>query len=121
MNYCSERGIPHSVFLTWSEADRAKQLAFLMEEAERCQLCGTAEWEWEQNKFAYTAMERTCKGCQKKALASDAEHTMPGTTIELVPSSPELTARLALLDKRRLEQIRDAKAVRQGGGAGSDS
>ena len=33
MSYCTEKGIPHSVFLDWEPEDRAKTIAYVMETA----------------------------------------------------------------------------------------
>jgi len=105
MSYCYERGISHSDFLSWAPQDRAKTLAFALEQAARCQLCGTAEWEWTENRFAYEAEEQYCRGCYLKAVASEGSNNLPGTTVELIPVT-ELTraqkkvnqARLAMMD-----------------------
>ena len=85
MSYCYEKGISHGEFLSWAPEDRAKTLAFALEFAGRCQLCGTAEWEWKENPFAYEPEERFCKGCYMKAVASEGQNNLPGTTVELVP------------------------------------
>jgi hypothetical protein len=90
MSYCVEKGMPHSTFLEWSPEDRAKTLAYLYEQAERCTLCGTASWEWEENRFAYDVSEKFCRGCYIKAVSTDDRSALPGTTIELVPVTPQL-------------------------------
>lgn len=84
MSFCVERGISHTEFLSWSAEDRAKTLAYILEEAERCTLCGTAPWEWEENPFAYEPTEKFCKGCYQKEVSSHGDQ-LPGTTIELAP------------------------------------
>jgi hypothetical protein len=102
MSYCYEHGIPHSKFLKWDPEDRAKTVAFALESSLRCSMCGTAPWEWEQNKFAYTAMDEFCQGCYQKSIFSDTEgSSLPGTNVKLVPTTPQLTAQLALKAKRR--------------------
>ena len=73
MSYCYEHGIPHSKFLKWDPEDRAKTLAFALESALRCSMCGTASWEWEENKFAYTAVDEFCQGCYQKSIFSDTQ------------------------------------------------
>lgn len=83
MEYCGERGLPHSQFLEWDEEDRAKVLAWVYENSLRCPSCGTAEWEWEQNKFAYHPVERICRGCELKELGrSDTDHAGVYVTLE---------------------------------------
>lgn len=102
MSYCHEKAIPHSDFLEWDPEDRAKVLAFIMESSERCGLCGTAQWEWEANKHAFTPVEEFCPGCYMKSVYSDTQgSSLPGTNAKLVPTTPQLTARLALKAKKR--------------------
>ena len=31
-------------------------------------MCGTAPWEWEENKFAFTAVDEFCQGCYQKSI-----------------------------------------------------
>lgn len=102
MAYCHERGIPHSEFLEWDPEDRAKTLAFSLESAARCQMCGTADWEWENNKFAFTAVEEFCRGCYQKSVFSDQQgSSLPGTNVKLVPTTPQLTAQMATKARKR--------------------
>jgi hypothetical protein len=102
MTYCYEHAIPHSTFLEWDPEDRAKMLAYALESAARCSMCGTAPWEWDQNKFAYTAMEEFCPGCYQKSIFSDTKSSsLPGTNVKLVPTTPQLTAQLAMKARKR--------------------
>jgi hypothetical protein len=79
--YCYEHGIPHSEFLEWLNEDRAKALAFMLEKASRCEMCGTADWEWAENQHAYEPVERFCMGCYLKHMANEDNKSLPGTTI----------------------------------------
>lgn len=102
MSYCHEKGIPHSEFLEWEPEDRAKVLAYSLESATRCQMCGTAPHEWEQNRFAYTAVDDFCQGCYQKSVFSDQEsRSLPGTNVRLVPTTPMLKAKMAVKAKKR--------------------
>lgn len=102
MTYCYEHAIPHSKFLKWDPEDRAKTLAYAMESSLRCNMCGTAPWEWEENKFAFTAMDEFCQGCYQKAIFSDTQgSSLPGTNVKLIPTTPQLTAQMALKARRR--------------------
>lgn len=101
MRYCVEKGIPHDEWLQWSQESRAKTLAFLLYEAQTCQLCGTAEWEWEENKFAYEPEERFCRGCYLKHIAGEDRNSLPGTTIELVPVTEARRIEKFVLEQRR--------------------
>jgi len=108
MSFCNEHGIPHSEFLDWDPEDRAKAVAYLIEHGLRCQLCGTAEWEWENNKFAFTAVEEFCQGCYQKSVFQDQQgSSLPGTNVKLIPTTPQLTAQMALKARRRRKMQMD--------------
>lgn len=78
-----------------------------MEQGETCQLCGTAQWEWEANPFAYDTEERFCKGCYVKEVSAEGER-MPGTRIELVPVTKDLRAKqYKALKRMRLMRVDD--------------
>lgn len=102
MSYCSEHGIPHSKFLKWDPEDRAKTIAYVLESGQRCSMCGTAPWEWEENKFAFTAVDEFCKGCYQKAIHTEQQgSSLPGTNVKLIPTTPQLTAQMALKARKR--------------------
>jgi hypothetical protein len=103
MAYCYEKGIPHSVFLEWHPEDRAKTIAYAIEQSQRCNMCGTAEWEWKENRFAYTAVDEFCQGCYNKAMFSEQESnkTLAGTNVKLIPTTPIVKARMQVMAKRR--------------------
>jgi hypothetical protein len=92
MSYCYEQGIPHSEFLDWLPEDRAKALAFMLEKSARCDMCGTAEWEWEADRFAYEPVQKQCHGCYLKHMAGEEGGQMPGTTIVMEPTRTQATA-----------------------------
>lgn len=93
MAFCNEKAIPHSEFLDWDRDDQHKAMAQMIEKGEYCSLCGTAEWEWEENPHAYTPEEHFCKGCYIKESASEDAGKMKGTSVELVLSTPEVLRR----------------------------
>jgi len=102
MSYCFEKGIPHSEFLEWDAEDRAKTLAFAMEQGQRCTMCGTSPWEWGDNKFAFTAVEEFCQGCYMKSVFQDQQgSSLPGTNVKLIPTTPQLTAQMAMKARKR--------------------
>jgi hypothetical protein len=75
----------HSVFLdTFTAEDRAKLAAYALEQAERCNLCGTAGWEWQEDPLAYEAVTKICLGCQNRDLARDVDKR-PGSSVVLIP------------------------------------
>lgn len=102
MGYCYEKGIPHSTFLEWDPEDRAKVLAYAMEQSSRCVSCGTAAWEWAENRFAYTPLDEHCPGCYQKSVFQESMgSSMPGTSVKLVPTTPLLVAQSTVNAKRR--------------------
>lgn len=104
LSYCVEHAIPHSSWLEkWSPDDRSKVVAYMMEQAERCDMCGTAPYEWEENRFAYEPVDHFCQGCYYKTIYSDAESSsLPGTNVTLVPVTPaRLLERLIIEEKRK--------------------
>jgi hypothetical protein len=108
MSYCHEQGIPHSEFLEWDPEDRAKVLAFIMESSQRCQMCGTAPWEWEGNKFAFTAVDEFCQGCYQKSVFGDTQgSSLPGTNVKLIPTTPQLTAQMTIKARKRAKMRMD--------------
>jgi hypothetical protein len=108
MSYCYEKGIPHSEFLKWSNEDRSKTLAYAMEQSLRCVSCGTASWEWDENRFAYTAVDDFCPGCYQKAQFQDGEsRSLPGTSVKLIPTTPALKAKMQVAEMKRARMMRD--------------
>lgn len=108
MSFCNEKGMPHSEFLAWTPQDRAKALAYILHEAEKCSLCGTAPWEWEENKFAYEPQEHRCQGCYLKQTYSDSMgQVLPGTTVELVRITPTRRAQQIVQAEQRQEMLRE--------------
>jgi hypothetical protein len=104
MSYCNEHGIPHSEYLSWDPEDRAKTIAYLLEQGERCTMCGTAGWEWEENRFAYMAVDNFCQGCYQKSVYSETmSNSLPGTNVKLIPVTSDLKAKMAVVGRRRRE------------------
>lgn len=121
MSYCYEKGIPHSKFLTWDAEDKAKVLAYIMEQNLRCSMCGTAPWEWEENKFAYTPVDEFCKGCYQKAMFKDTEsNSLPGTNVRLTPTTPILKAKMVVSARKRAQAKRKRDEDRDGGSGHPD-
>ena len=102
MSYCYENGIPHSEFLEWEPEDRAKSIAFMLEKSTRCDMCGTAEWEWDADRRAYEPVEKFCMGCYLRHMAEEGSGSMPGTTVVMEPS------RTRKSDLRHAKMKRDA-------------
>ena len=103
MSFCNDKGIPHSEYLEWTPEDRAKAMAYLMESALRCSMCGTAPWEWEENRFAFAAVEEFCQGCYQKSVFTDTESnkSLPGTNVKLVPTTPMMKAQMKVQAMKR--------------------
>jgi hypothetical protein len=88
----------------------------VLEKGLRCILCGTAPWEWEENKYAYEAVEKGCQGCYVKEVTSHDTTRNPGVTVELNPTGTREAAQRRIAardkDKRRAQAKRDkAKAA----------
>jgi hypothetical protein len=50
----------------WLPEDRAKVIAYSIEQGSRCVTCGTAEWQWEEDEHAFEAVAKSCPGCQRR-------------------------------------------------------
>lgn len=80
LKYCVDHAIPHSQFLSWSEADQDKVLGYLLWDAQRCNRCGTVPGEWldEEGRTAepppYVVEARRCIGC---ATLEEARELVP--------------------------------------------
>jgi len=113
MVICAEYHMPHSVFLEWEPEDRAKAIAFHLEKDERCQMCGTADWEWERNRFAYEAVEKQCQGCLRISAAQETNRNAnAGVTVVLVPTGTTEHAQRITRAKQIWQQEMDEKAMR---------
>lgn len=98
----------------WSPEDRAKALALFVEESQRCQMCGTAGWEWEENAHAYEPIGKLCHGCYLKDTVQEDSKNLPGTTIVLEPTASITTdvREQRLRWERRLAQEEHAQRKR---------
>lgn len=70
MDYCAPRGIPHSVFLTWSEDDQDKAIGWTLDQRKKCGQCGSYPDDWmdPETKIPHHpppmfAHSFTCMGC----------------------------------------------------------
>lgn len=63
-------------------------------------MCGTAEWEWADNPYAYEAVNHLCRGCYTKEAASEGEGRQLGVTVELRPTGTVESARRFLAAQR---------------------
>jgi hypothetical protein len=108
LQFCNEHGLPHSEFLHWDPVDRAKAISFVVEKAERCVMCGTAQWEWDADRFAYEPVEKRCPGCYAKDVVAEDSGRNPGVSIELLPSTGREAAIRQVRAARR-EAARKAK------------
>jgi hypothetical protein len=71
--------------LEWEAEDRAKLVAHLLEQGSKCQSCGTAAWEWEEDRYAYEPSVHQCWGCYLKEFARDDIQGVAGGRVILVP------------------------------------
>lgn len=60
-------------------------MAHLLDEGGRCGMCGTYEWEWQEDRWAYTPATRLCHGCQLLDAAREDYKPSPGMRLVLIP------------------------------------
>jgi hypothetical protein len=109
MRFCNSHGIPHSEYLDWDAEDQAKAMAYQFEDAQRCQMCGTADWEWEENKRAYEPVMTTCWGCYYKDIAREGQNIGPGVTVSLEKPGTMAAAKREVLERRLAQRQRAAR------------
>lgn len=68
LDYTAERGIAHSVFLTWSEDDQDKVLAWQAIQRAKCPGCGLPVHDTTQDEMAWDAEALRCFACKAKAV-----------------------------------------------------
>lgn len=102
MAYCAPKGIPHSVFLGWDQADQDKALAWMLDQSKRCQGCGTYPDIWldEDGREVIPppmfVHSRQCLGCatlateEKIANTGEAGERPPGITFYLSSEPPRV-------------------------------
>lgn len=91
--YCVPLGLPHSEFLGWDETDRDKAIAWLAEQRETCDRCGTRESDWVHDGKALTPPKwdvdtYRCPGCaqiDRLARSIPDEADRAGLSIRIVP------------------------------------
>ena len=98
LNYTAERGIPHGFFLggkdEWGPEDRAKVLAWYIEQVLTCSECGTQQAEWDPKQGghlqAYDVKSWACNGCRlSQEVYSSTMKDNPdlhGIKVRLVPT-----------------------------------
>lgn len=59
-------------------------MAWLLESGSKCPSCGTAQWEWEEDRYAYEPATVQCHGCYLKHVSNE-DNPMPGSRIVLLP------------------------------------
>lgn len=98
--YAVDKGIPwHEYLARWTNADRAIVQAVLAEHALRCQICGTAPWEWENadgslNPGAFRAVSSVCLGdaaLERMRKSQEGGSGVPGSSLRLVPEDVVLS------------------------------
>lgn len=69
MDYCVPLGIPHSQFLSWTEEDQDKAIAWQQTQRSFCRECGTPIHEWVDDEGLpvspppYVVETLYCHGC----------------------------------------------------------
>lgn len=99
LEFCATGPIPHSAFLSWAPNDRAKALAHFIEKQLRCTLCGTAQWEWDCDQYAYEPIAHHCPGCERREAAQKELEPQHGVTVTLARTKgPEAEERRRVRD-----------------------
>lgn len=88
LDVCASYGIPHSVFLSWSDDDRDKATWHHIWKRQECGGCGTRAEEWDEtrggHRHAYIAEPRRCRGCEVKAGAQKSVTPDDGEGVHIV-------------------------------------
>lgn len=79
--------------MEWDGEDRAKLVAWLLESGSKCPSCGTAQWEWEEDRYAYEPATVQCHGCYLKEVFQETDETLPGSRVVLLPKEAAEAAR----------------------------
>lgn len=80
-----------------------------LEKSEKCIHCGTAEWEWQENPYAYHPVRHTCPGCRKREILLEDDDDVPkGTTVRLVDQKTALQ-----MERREYELKQRARRERE--------
>lgn len=83
----------------------------MIEDSLRCTMCGTAQWEWDADRFAYEPVLEHCPGCYAKETAAKDLDSSAGSTVQLSSSrGAEAEARHA---RARALAERDARDARE--------
>jgi hypothetical protein len=91
--------------MEWDSDDREKAIAYNMEKNSRCQMCGTAPWEWDEDKRAYEPVEDICWGCYYKDIAQEESGKgLPGTSINLKPTGGVEHAQRLVASQQAMEE-----------------
>ena len=79
-------------------------------------MCGTADWEWEEDRFAYEPVLHQCWGCYYKSVYYDSlGKPAPGTTVELQKVSPRSKAEREVREEKMLRRRKEAAAAAKKG------
>lgn len=66
----------------------------------RCSLCGTAQWEWDENRRAYEVVAHDCQGCYSLEYMQDTKDRHPGRRMQLAPTGTIDSAKRAVAAER---------------------
>jgi len=80
-------------------------MAHRIEQQLRCDMCGTAQWEWDPaqggSRFAYEPEDEFCPGCNMRHNASEDKKSLPGTTVRLVKKTAQQKAQEWVVRRER--------------------
>ncbi len=67
------------MFLSWSDEDQDKALAWVVQQRGRCDSCGTFDWQWpdEGNDSHLEADVFLCYGCERIERVHERQQDLP--------------------------------------------
>lgn len=92
MEYCAPRALPHTAFLSWSEDDQDKALAWLIHDRSKCPQCGTHPDDWIDSATGralepppFMADAKRCWGCVTLSDSRERDEGIIGQLHYLTP------------------------------------
>jgi len=87
-----------------------KLLAWLAEDALRCKMCGTTDYEWDADKYAYIPSVQVCRGCAMRDNSKEMAKDVPGGTVVLLTGAAKKEELARQREKYRSSRKKSADA-----------
>lgn len=88
--------------------------AVVLEQAAICPMCGTAQWQWDEDPNAFVPMIHIDHGCMIKDRFADSMRNapkQPGSSVRLVPR--DMAERMSTRRVRRPKSAREIARAKQ--------